>query len=178
MGVLAPLREIPPPDIARDGACYILIDALDEAALYRRTASQRTIVEILEPRLSMFPPWLRLLATTRPGISSERLQNIHVCRLRARDRQNLDDVHSYLATRLGKVVAELPPTTVQTLVDRSGGNFLYLKFATGQFRGADLTDCRRGSAGSTAPISPSILVTRRTTLIRQPRIRRALRAGM
>ena len=151
-GVLAPLRDIPSPEAAKDGACYILVDSLDEAAFYRRSASQRTIVDILEPRLAMFPPWLRVLATTRPGVGAERLRDIYVCRLRARDRRNLRDIRAYVAARLAPIKDKLPPRTSATLIHRSGGNFLYLKFAidailAGRFRGEELDRLPQGLAG-------------------------------
>jgi hypothetical protein len=79
---------------------YILVDGLDEAA----TASDGlTIDALLAGALDHFPPWLRLVATSRPkpGVV-DRFGQASILSLDHADERNLSDVRTLIAKSLGE----------------------------------------------------------------------------
>ena len=131
-GVLTPLEGLTP-----DGApFYLLVDALDEA-LSRRDATL-TIVDVLAARRERLPGWLRIIATTRkePRVL-DRLKGLRATELDAQDPRNLDDIAQYVQGRLDEPnlaerLAQSQRTSAsvtQTLKEKSGGNFLYVRQA-------------------------------------------------
>ncbi|MBL8829576.1 MAG: TIR domain-containing protein [Planctomycetaceae bacterium] len=129
LGVIAPLHAIAPPDRVR----CVLVDALDEALLCK---SKPSIVALLAGRLDRFPPWLRVIATTRkdPNVLSA-LRELRAETLDAHDPRNVGDVEAYLAERMkSPLLAERleeqslsAAVAVQRLSARSQGNFLYAR---------------------------------------------------
>ena len=94
-GVVAPLAALPPPD---GGLRYILIDALDEAA---SSGDAPSVLDVLSTRLSRFPPWLGLLATTRPNPDVlRRLRGLSSRVLDAAEARNRHDVHDFVVAAL------------------------------------------------------------------------------
>jgi hypothetical protein len=93
-GVLAPLH-----DIAMDGRFYIVVDALDEALGVG--SFNPSLPQLLAGALEEFPPWLKLLVTTRPQGSVQRLfHGAETCRLDAEGEAQRGDVRAYLDLRL------------------------------------------------------------------------------
>lgn len=128
-GVLAPLAALPEPE---GGPRYLLVDALDEAA---SLAEGLTVLDVLVTRLSRFPSWLRVVATTRPRPEViRRLRGLRAQTLDAEDERNRTDVREYARRRLtapaiSKFVEASGQSTgglADTLLDVSGGNFLYV----------------------------------------------------
>jgi hypothetical protein len=129
VGVLTPLEAIPAPPV---GVRYILIDALDEALLYK---GPLTIVDLLAPKIGRLPQWLRVLATTRkePDVL-KHFRGLRTKELNAQDPRNQDDVARYIRARLTTpnlaerlAAARTSPEVVsERLCRQSDGNFLYV----------------------------------------------------
>lgn len=129
-GILAPLHRLPAPV---GPARYLLIDALDEAVNWKEGP---TLIDLLEPRLSRLPAWLRVLATTRkdPDVLN-RLGRLRIAaeEIDAHSEQNLEDVEGYIRNRLREpalstaLLAEGldPDSAARTIGEKSDGNFLY-----------------------------------------------------
>ncbi|MFH1266156.1 MAG: WD40 repeat domain-containing protein, partial [Planctomycetota bacterium] len=144
-GVLAPLKALPAPEA---GACYFLVDALDEALAPQGALVPTTIVDVLESRLDRLPPWVRILATTRDeGTTLRQLRGLRARQIDVNDPRGLGDVRRYVAARLNdadlaKRVAAGNLSREQVakiLEEKSGGNFLYVEQA--------LDGLRRGQYG-------------------------------
>jgi WD40 repeat protein len=121
--ILAPLARL---DASNDGVRYLLLDALDEA-LGRPAGT--TIVDLLATRMQRFPPWLRLVATTRPEPRVlRRLRGLTATVLHADDPRNARDVRRYVEQRLGEPPLRRAIGRAQAVEDRliesSAGNFL------------------------------------------------------
>jgi AAA ATPase domain len=92
--VLSPLAKLPNPS---PEPRIILIDALDESVVV-----PEGIVDLLADTLDHGPPWLRVVATTRPD--PEILHSLHAMKaevLNADAAENRDDLAGYVAGRLG-----------------------------------------------------------------------------
>jgi len=133
-GVLGPLTRIPAPP---DGVRLLLVDALDEAMSPAR-GGKPGIVELLTDRLERFPPWIRLVATSRkeqPVLN--RLRGQGLTELSAQDPRNLEDLSRYVSMRLQEpaLAARLRATkktkeaVTAALLGGAAGNFLYVKEA-------------------------------------------------
>ena len=96
-GILNPLNNLPAP---AEGNRYILIDALDEAATRSKSP---TINDLLVTRLRRFPPWLKVVATTRnePAVL-RRLSGLQAKPISADAPENKDDVSRYVKRRLAE----------------------------------------------------------------------------
>lgn len=110
--VVDPGRSMPAPESQQ----LIVIDALDEAALI----DGKTIVHLLAEHADQLPPWLRIVATSRPESKIvSLLRQLNVRTLQADRPENLEDLRSYvreaLATR---------PDAIDLVIERSAGNFL------------------------------------------------------
>jgi len=148
-GVLGPLQSLPTPE---GDVRYVLVDALDESLAPQGPVGQTTIVDVLASRLDRFPPWLRILATTRDERPIlDQLRCLRAREIDANDRRNLEDVRRYISARLdGKDLAERVDASslsrqrvVEMLQERSAGNFLYAEqvldgLERGQYAFADL----------------------------------------
>ncbi|MGH3562497.1 MAG: hypothetical protein ACRDTN_12030, partial [Mycobacterium sp.] len=121
-GVLAPLR-----DVAMDGAYCVVIDALDEAL-----AAGGPLPALLANALPEFPPWLRLLVTSRPHQRIQRMfRQADGCLLDDRSGEHLADLQAFITGRLADpavsaIVApgELEQATAQ-ISSIAAGNFQY-----------------------------------------------------
>ncbi len=146
-GVLAALHTMP-----MDGIRYILVDALDEAVGGPETAGQMTIPQLLAQASEEFPPWLKLIATTRrDGRVLPLFQDAERCFLGEAVAAQREDVLRYVELRF----AELDPGTVlglpeadrrqaaATIAERAAGNFQYAdtvlnELRSGEFRLGEL----------------------------------------
>ena len=119
-GLVTPLAGLVPP--GRNFA--VALDALDEAA--QAPGGGVAVTTLLTDWNRRMPPWLRLLATSRPDPTALRgLAEARTLRLAAEDERNLADVASFLSGGLpGQPVAA-------AVAARSEGNFLYAREAMG-----------------------------------------------
>ncbi|MEI7901370.1 MAG: TIR domain-containing protein, partial [bacterium] len=136
-GILAPLHNFPPAD---GSTRYILVDGLDEAALYAGGGSgSLTIVDLLSCNLSYLPPWLRVVATSREvdQITGVALGGAARKVLRAGDPRNRDDIAAFVRRRLvasPALTADLAASgrtaeaASTVLLERGEGNFLFVKY--------------------------------------------------
>lgn len=132
-GLLAALHQLPAPS---DGIRYLLIDALDEALTLGE--GQLNIVTLLSTRLDRFPPWLRIVATTRrePDVLN-KLSSLRAASIDAHRQDNLDDIDRFIEARLHtpnlaeRVAASRVrlATVQQKLREKADGNFLYVSQA-------------------------------------------------
>jgi hypothetical protein len=128
-GVLAALHTIP-----MDGTRYILVDALDEAFGGPETAGQITIPQLLAQASEEFPPWLKLIATTRrDGRVLPLFQYAERCFLGEAVAAQREDVLRYLELRVAELdlgtALGLPEIdrrqAAATIAERAAGNFQY-----------------------------------------------------
>lgn len=93
-GILEPLREV-----AMDGSYYIVIDALDEAFI----DGADSLPVLLAGALPDFPPWLKLLVTSRPHNRVLPLfDTAERCALADGGGRNRDDVRAFVTRRLAE----------------------------------------------------------------------------
>ena len=140
--VLNPLTAIPAPA----GIKLVLIDALDESlengadpAELATSTSSATIVSLLSAKVSRFPPWLRLLVTSRnnPAVLNRLKGAFGVQEIDAEAGLNQDDIERYVLMRCADAsiadrlaAANMPAeAAARALRDKSGGKFLYAKRA-------------------------------------------------
>lgn len=152
-GVLAPLAEI---DAPANKAAFLLIDSLDEALLHRGTTNQPTIFNVLADRLGRFPPWLRVVATTRKDADVLRkLRGLRHEEIDVHSAENLVDVEAYVRARgarddIQKVLGN-DPQRLDALMRkmRAAGNFLFVAQMLNALGrpGASLDDLDRLPAG-------------------------------
>jgi TIR domain/AAA ATPase domain len=154
-GLIAPLAELEAPD---GPPRYILIDGLDEALSGEAGRAAVTIPDLLTAQLGGFPPWLRVVATSRRR--REVLEKLAPCRelvLNAEDERNLADLRAYVAKRLEEpglaAVLERSGLSAEDLGVRlrllAGGSFVYAKHAVDALAHGNLTveDLERQPAG-------------------------------
>ncbi|PAY17506.1 hypothetical protein CKO51_20800 [Rhodopirellula sp. SM50] len=120
-GVLAPLETLHVP---ANGPRYLLIDSLDEAL---ELGSRQNIVQLIASRLGRLPGWVRIVATTRNDAEVlTKLSGLRARELDARDSRNVDDVRAFLEVKMASFDS---PNAVEVLLERSDGNFRYVRFA-------------------------------------------------
>lgn len=96
----------------------ILVDGLDESLA---AGGRLTISELLGSRANRLPPGVAVVATARPDARVLRhFEGSRILRLDADDPRNLEDVRSFVASRLS-------PQAVDRICEWSGGNFLYAR---------------------------------------------------
>ena len=132
-GLIASLHRLPAPP---DGIRYLLIDGLDEALTLAN--DELNIVSLLSTRLERFPPWLRIVATTRrePGVLN-RLSGLRAASIDAQRTDNLDDIEHFIEARLQapslaeRLAASRVPqdAVLRMLRNKADGNFLYVSQA-------------------------------------------------
>jgi WD40 repeat protein len=130
--VLAPLTRLPPPSEPR----LLVVDALDEAleldAAAPRTAG--TIIALLAAKAGRFPPWLRVLATSRPNPQVlTPLNAFGTTEIDAESAGNQNDLRRYILGRCAREPlagvlrgeGHSAEPLAELLVQRSLGKFLY-----------------------------------------------------
>jgi hypothetical protein len=147
--ILTPLLELGRPSEIASGPGWILVDALDEAAEFSAARGDSTIVDLIATELHRLPPWLRLLATSRPGTVAAQLGGLVISghtltrEIPLDTGSHEDDAVVYLNERLTAAGRTLQENTKAALLARSCGNFLYLKllldgFIAGNYDIADI----------------------------------------
>ncbi len=154
--IVTPLHLLAAPE---GGVRYLLVDALDEALL--GPPGKPSIVEVLVANLDKLPAWLRVIATTRnePLVLS-RLRGLQPKEIDAHSPENMADLQAYLRLRLAQPNLQERLTHArrsamdveQLLLDRSEGNFLYVRqaiddFDAGVLNADELTSLPPGLAG-------------------------------
>jgi hypothetical protein len=119
-GVLAPLH-----DARMDGEFYIVVDGLDEAV----DTPEKSIPQLLSEQLDNFPPWLKLVVTTR---QHDRVlswfQHAERCVLGDSESRQEADLREYIARRLtgSRYTEEGARGRILAIIaKRSAGNFQY-----------------------------------------------------
>jgi hypothetical protein len=93
-GVLAPLHGL-----SMEGRHYVVVDGLDEAMGVG--SFQPSLPQLLANAVEEFPPWLKLVVTTRPHGRVQRLfRTAEVCSLSDGESGQRPDVRAYLDRRL------------------------------------------------------------------------------
>ena len=144
-GVLMPLSKLKPPD---GGPYLILVDSMDEALT---TSGAATIPDLLSGLLDHFPPWLKVLTTSRPEPEvMAKLKRLQETQLKADLGDNRADVRTYIAGRTGepevsaKLGAVEPVTFISQLDTAAAGNFLYAAEVFRAVREGDLDPADQG----------------------------------
>ncbi len=120
--IIEPLNGLDPPP----GPRLIVIDALDEAA----GADQRNDIALIVARnWERTPSWLELVVTSRPETEVvaqlQILQKLRPFVIHAEGEENLQDARMFVQSELGDRAKNA--SAVETLLERSEGNFLYLR---------------------------------------------------
>jgi hypothetical protein len=144
--VITPLSELPNLQTH-----YIVVDALDEAVNVRGGGQGMTIPRLLTEGLPDFPPWLKLVVTSR---RDDRLRALFAAAetiiLGADDPAQRADIAAYLAKRFSQPGISVPAATTATIGDRSAGNFLYARQVANAVIDGELSDIDRLPIGLSA----------------------------
>jgi hypothetical protein len=142
-GVLAALRHVP-----MDGAHYLIVDALDEAAAVADgTASEMSIPQLLSQALGDFPLWLKLVVTTRRDDRVvPRFQQAERCFLGESIAAQREDLRQYVEDRVADPLLRAGlgadeagrRRAVAIIAERSAGNFQYAATVLDELRGGAL----------------------------------------
>lgn len=142
-GVLAALGDVP-----MDGAHYIIVDALDEAAGVADGTAEMSIPQLLSQALGDFPPWLKLVVTTRRDDRVvPRFQRAERCFLGESIAAQREDLRHYVEDRIADPLlrARLGADdderrrNAATIIEHSAGNFQYAATVLDELRGGTLT---------------------------------------
>jgi hypothetical protein len=135
MAVLEPLARMPEPD----GVQVLVIDALDEALETDRVEGREriTIVDLLAKNSALFPRWLRLLTTSRPipEVLCPLQAGFTLREIAGEDARNHVDLRRYVLGRVSQASVRsrlgrrTPEAFADSLVDKSGGKFLFVVHA-------------------------------------------------
>jgi hypothetical protein len=107
----------------RSALIVILVDGLDEALAYSGSC---TIVDLLS-RSRDLPPNLRFVLTSRAERRVLRYwDDIPNFRIHAAGEENMKDIREYVELRWREIPESVPVETLETVVARSAGNFLYV----------------------------------------------------
>ena len=153
-GVLAALQQVGPP---QPGHWTLLVDALDEAAEATAMTGDTApgIVQLLAERSARFPPWLTLVATSRPEHSVLALfANLKPLLIDPTALANVRDLRRLVADRLAQPpLAALVAASqhkaawaAKKIGDAAEGNFLYAEQALEALSQRLLTMDELGSA--------------------------------
>lgn len=124
--VVEPALSTQPPGTTQ----LLVVDALDEA----RRGDGETIVDLLVEHAPSLPPWLRIVATTRPDAEVlGRLDVLGCVTVDAESASNLADLETYVRARLEEPVlaetAKGTPDLPERILEAAAGNFLYAQMA-------------------------------------------------
>jgi hypothetical protein len=111
-----------------DHTMVALIDGLDEAT----QGSQNELATFIASEFARTPEWLRLIITSRPEPEVlHTLQGLTPYEIQASAPENERDIRAYLLRELMPYVpnGEVPPTTIDTVLKRSEGIFLYVEWS-------------------------------------------------
>ena len=121
--IVQPLSGIPKPD----RTIVMLIDALDEATI----EGKNDLVTFITSEFERTPEWLKLIVTSRPDPEvMGPMQSYNPFILDASDLRNVPDIQTYLRRELKEYYGgmEVPGSTIDIIVKKSGGLFLYAEW--------------------------------------------------
>jgi hypothetical protein len=120
--VLRPLRMAAPQP---DGPRIVVVDAIDEATSYGRNAIAAFVADCWEDT----PRWLRLIITSRPEEAEivARLSHLRPYELDAQSDENAKDLRAYVVRELVARSLTADARTIDEIINRSEGLFLYAK---------------------------------------------------
>ena len=129
-GVLALLHGV-----RMEESGYIIVDALDEALAQDGPAADVTLPDLLAGAVDEFPPWLKLVVTSRPHAHVRRLfQHAELCSLGRSQEEQRADLRDYVERRLadaalGSTLADetARETAVELIAARGEGSFLFAR---------------------------------------------------
>ena len=136
--VLTPLRTL---QNKPSKPWYLVLDALDEC-MSPVGQESRTIVDLMNIKMSRFPKWLKLVMTSRNETKIfSHLNNVKKLVIEPYDSRNLEDISLYLTERLyqegpliffikslfGADTVENTVNLVSALLNKCQGNFLFVK---------------------------------------------------
>ena len=104
----------------------MVIDGLDESEYQGRNE----LLDVVANQFCKLPIWIRFLVTTRPALNiAEKLKHLNPLKLKANDKENLEDVRVLCVKRLQRVVKlENVGVFIEQLVLKSEGLMLYAHF--------------------------------------------------
>ncbi len=124
-GVLEPLNGL-----RVEENCYVVVDGLDEAV--GADAQVLSLPALLSDALERFPPWLKLLITTRPHARIQPLfHEAETCVIGAGNEGQRMDVRVYVTKRLAEpalmsvIGVDQRDQTTSLIEQRADGNFQY-----------------------------------------------------
>ena len=135
--IITPLRNLKNEPIH---TWFIIVDALDECRSQGETS--HSIIYLLENKINRFPPWLKLIVTSRNEsdalVHSTKITNLVID---PEDSRNLEDIEIFVTTRLYQLSPLLRRITIwfgddsiesttkvaAALLRKSQGNFLFVK---------------------------------------------------
>lgn len=141
--IVEPALSMRPPD----RCALIIIDALDEAT---RKGEDETIMEILSSHAEDLPPWLRIVATSRPDIRvRRRMSHLEIIEVQAAGDDNRKDVADYVSGRLRTPTTAMRDGSVREgvtsqLESLAAGNFLYARMVLDALRDGTLAPADLG----------------------------------
>jgi WD40 repeat protein len=112
---------------APDRTHVILIDALDEAT----HGGRNELASFIATEFAKTPSWLRLIITSRPEPEVKHpLQGLDPYVVDADRPENREDIRAFLDRELKPYAGEtgIAPHTIETIVEHSGGIFLYVEW--------------------------------------------------
>ncbi len=121
--IVQPLSGIPKPE----RTVVMLIDALDEATI----DGKNDLVTFITSEFERTPEWLKLIVTSRPDPEiMGPMQSYTPFTLDASDLRNMPDIRAYLDRELKEHYggSEVPESTINAIVEKSGGLFLYAEW--------------------------------------------------
>lgn len=130
--IVQPLTVIPKPE----RSVLILIDALDEAT----AGGKNQLADFIASEFERTPEWLNLIVTSRPDPEiTGTLQAYSPYILDISDTRNIEDLRRFLTAELAKPGGPVPEATIDAILEKSGGLFLYAEWIVRELAGGRLS---------------------------------------
>eukprot|EP01031_Cornospumella_fuschlensis_P026053 gene26053-31456_t len=124
--LLAPLKKL---GGAASPCVVIVVDALDEVGV-QGSRERRELLHLLAECLQLLPPWVKLLATSRPEADIlASFARFEPTMISAEDPRHREDLRAYMRTHLPRCLQapeEETSAAVELLMHKSEGRFVYV----------------------------------------------------